>query len=320
MAEDILQTKVPFPEEATIRDLLKRPELGSFQMDDILAVVVSSRRLSHVMPYLHKPSGKPPVPPQLPGGSILRGMVFGHISIYTNRVTNKEEALVLANPPSGRPQPAPQRPAAGAEPRKGPVKMVRMPITARGVSPKPVAEEPPPEPEPAEEAEGEAAPPEHRPFFSDANKPKAGRKVSKKKLKRWTEIIPAGTKTRRPQYPGMESPPGGPDPAAQPGPEAPPGAAEPSPHPSAEDPVNLAREADQLISEILVHLEGSRRLAYEERSDLAVEMQMLQLELDKFQPGIVRITEMIMRVSGVSEIQPLVARLKECLKGLGVLL
>ena len=45
-----------------------------------------------------------------------------------------------------------------------------------------------------------------------------------------------------------------------------------------------------------------------------------RMELQKYEPGVVRITEMILNVSEVVETQAYVSRLKESLRGLGLLL
>jgi hypothetical protein len=144
---------------------------------------------------------------------------------------------------------------------------------------------------------------------------------SREKVKRWTEIIPSGTRVRRPEYPGDTADvlPGSQPSAPSSPPEQAPAAAPPA-DAAPIDPVRLAKEVYRLITGMIPLLEKAQDLSYERRSDLAAEMRMLQLELDKFQPGIVRITDMIMNVSDVTITQKYVARLKECLRDLGLLL
>ncbi|GEM_PF-2792558 len=342
MSEDILETKVPFPKGTSIRDLLNRQELASVDMDAIQSMLVSSRRLSDVMPYLHKPASKPPLPEYIPPGSIFRGMVFGHISIYTNRSTDREEALVMSSKASGGAPPPRKKPSG--EPK--PIHKI-----AGGVSPSPPPAAPPP-PEPAAPAEtppkrpvqmvgmpqGKGAKPPagekggkglERPiaegmnFFSESRQGKAGKRPSEEKMQKWTEIIPKGTRVKRPVYPGMEGqlPLSGERkaPSTEDTAEHLPPAKAPAELRS-EDRLRMAREADRLLTNIISLIEGNSRLEYDVRSDLVAETRMLQMELDKFRPKIVRITEMLLDLSDMDEIQPLVASLKENLRGLGLLL
>ncbi|MHC4597397.1 MAG: v-SNARE N-terminal domain-containing protein [Planctomycetota bacterium] len=301
MAE-LKQMKVPFPAGASIRDVLGQPAVASVRMEQVVAVLVSSRRLSDVMTYLHKPAAKPQAPPQLPGGSIFRGMVFGHMAIYTNRATPTEEAVLVINPAAAPPKPPPSQvrvTTPASTPKKAPVKMVGMP-SRRAVPERPAAS-PPQEPPGAPEGGVHEQPPLHE------------------KIQRWTEIIPSGTRSRRPAYPGgaeESASPGAPGPAAPAPAPAPPAPGDLA----AEDRLELAREIDHLINESIGLLESIEEIPQEERSDLASELNMLRMELQKYEPGIVRITEMVMNVSDVVETQAYVARLKECLRGLGLLL
>jgi hypothetical protein len=311
MSDSLIELQVPYPEGTDIRDFLSQPELAQYPKEQVSVIVLSSRRLSDIMPYLHKPAQKPTAPSKLPGGSLFRGMVFGNIGIYTNRSIERDQARVLVNPaaapPPKRTGPPPRQVATASGPKHA-VKMVGMP----GSKPAQAEEEETADaPDPAAGAPAEAA----EPTPAEPGSP------SREKVKRWTEIIPSGTRVRRPEYPGDTADvlPGSQPSAPSSPPEQAPAAAPPA-DAAPIDPVRLAKEVYRLITGMIPLLEKAQDLSYERRSDLAAEMRMLQLELDKFQPGIVRITDMIMNVSDVTITQKYVARLKECLRDLGLLL
>jgi hypothetical protein len=357
MGETFQETTVPFPVGASIRDLFNQPMMASFRLEEVACVLLSPRRLGDVLSYLHKPPAKPIPPDQVPVSAIFRGMVFGSVGIYTHKNVESANALVLSRASSPAPaaaappvptfdptaEPAPAAPG----PAPSPAPKVKSPMVGLGARRE--AAPPPAAPAPPSAADRPMA--ESLPYFSGNPPAPRDKSPSEEKLRRWTELIPSDTRIRKPKYPGL-APEGAPAPATAPAPapkqataprQAPSSKPAPAPAPSplpepepeeavslpveasppdlaSKDRLRLAKEADRLLQAIIGAVEVVVRLSPEDRTDLVLEMRMLQLELDKYKPSVVRVTEMLMNVSGVVEIRPTIARLKECLRGLGLLL
>jgi hypothetical protein len=338
----LTQVEIQFNPGMSMRDILNQPQLKGYRIGELKAIMLSPTRINDILPFLHKPSARPNVDFEMPSGSLFRGMVFGHIFVFSNRGLSKGQALVLLEqsgapaaetpaspPPEEAPYPVYDAAAAAAqapEPAASEsVSMVGLPSSGSSQ-----AAAPPP-------AEGRTAPPEPVENVKIDPYPTP----SPEKLKRWTEIIPSGTRVLKPKYPAASEPvepEPEPEPDPQPEPEPEPELkSRPGPSPSDVDAptptpdefaieqgqehgVKYAKEADLLLRKIIDIIEHDHVLSFELKSDQATELRMLQLELSKFKPNIPRITGMILGISDVEEAGHLIARLKECLQGLGLLL
>ncbi len=311
---DMIEVEIQFDTGMSMRDILSMPALKGYRIGDVKAILLSPARINDILPFLHKPSSRPDTSFEPPPGSVFRGQVFGHIAVFSNKSLNKSQALVMvaAKTSHKAEQPAPEEPSypvydaasaieSSAPQPAAPISMVGLPQQAQ------VEKAPQREAEPST-FENVMMDPYPTP--------------SPEKLKRWTEIIPSSTRVIKPKYPSPHE-----EPAEEPKPRA---HAEHEYESRASAPVHgdqpnangvkYAKESDHLIRKIIDLTESDPALSFEAKSDIAIELKILKLELSKFKPNLPRITESILALSDVGPAGASIARLKECLRGLGLLL
>jgi hypothetical protein len=308
---DVTQVEIQFDTGMSMRSILSMPQLKGYRIGQLKAILLSPTRINDILPFLHKPKTRPTFDFQTPHGSIFRGQVFGHISVFSNKSFEKSQALVLLETDDSQalkvdeatPAPAlqagdfppydPVDQPVPAAPASQPVSMVGFPSSSGGVSD---IDAPTPVPDGSHTYESLRIDPYPTP--------------SPEKLKRWTEIIPSSTRVRKAQYPDREE--ADKEKTVAPLPDRGNNATKTS--------VICAKEADHLIRQIIDISTADPSLTFDAKSDFIIELKILQMELSKFHPGIPRIVTAILAISDFDAAGKHISRLKECLRGLGLLL